>query len=70
MIERPGKLRRGLTLFATALPSMGSLARGLWRREGGQRWMLPLAMFLCATGLLLLFAFSVEALAPFIYAIF
>jgi hypothetical protein len=32
--------------------------------------MLPLALFLCATGLILLFAFSVEAIAPFIYAIF
>ena len=70
MIKRRGKLRRGLTLLATAFLSMASLARGLWRRDGGQRWMLPLAMFLCATGLMLLFAFSVEALAPFIYAIF
>jgi len=44
--------------------------RGLWQRDRGQRWLLPLAMFLCATGLVLLFAFSVQALAPFIYAIF
>jgi hypothetical protein len=70
MIKRRGKFRRGMALLASAGPSMLSLARGLWRREGGQRWLLPLAMFLCATGLLLLFAFSVEALAPFIYAIF
>jgi hypothetical protein len=70
MIKRRGKLRRGLSMFAAAGPSIWALARGLWRREGGQRWMLPLAMFLCATGVLLLFAFSVEALAPFIYAIF
>jgi hypothetical protein len=72
MIRRHGKLRRGLILLGTALPSLGALARGLWRGDGAgnKRWMMPLALFLCATGLILLFAFSVEALAPFIYAIF
>ena len=70
MIKRRGKLRRGLTMMATVPVSLGSLATGVWRRGRGQRWMLPLALFLAATGLLLLFAFSVEALAPFIYAIF
>jgi hypothetical protein len=68
MMRRRGKLRRGLALVAAVGPSVGALARGLWR--GQQRWMLPLAVFLCATGLILLFAFSVEAIAPFIYAIF
>jgi hypothetical protein len=67
MIRRRGKFRRGLALLAAVGPSVAALARGLWR---GQRWMLPLAVFLCATGLILLFAFSVEAIAPFIYAIF
>ncbi|HEX3904377.1 MAG TPA: DUF5989 family protein [Polyangia bacterium] len=67
MIKRRGKFRRGLALLATVGPSVGGLVRGLWH---GQRWMLPLAVFLCATGLILLFAFSVEAIAPFIYAIF
>lgn len=67
MIKRRGKFRRGLALLGTVGPSVGALARGLWR---GQRWMLPLAVFLCTTGLILLFAFSVEAIAPFIYAIF
>jgi len=71
VIKRKGKIRRGLILLGSVGPTLGSLARGLWRREGGrQRWLLPLAIFLCATGLVLLFAFSVEALAPFIYAIF
>ncbi|HET6971594.1 MAG TPA: DUF5989 family protein [Phenylobacterium sp.] len=32
--------------------------------------MPPLAIFLCVTGALLVLAASVEALAPFIYAIF
>jgi hypothetical protein len=68
MIKRRGKFRRGLILLSTAPNSVASLARGLWQRD--QRWLLPLALFLCATGLVLLFAFSVQALAPFIYAIF
>jgi hypothetical protein len=70
VIKRRGKIRRVLILLGSVFPSMSSLARALWRREGGQRWLMPLALFLCATGLVLLFAFSVEALAPFIYAIF
>jgi hypothetical protein len=69
-LKRRGKLRRLATMIAMAVPAIGGLARGLWRRERGQRWMLPLAIFLCATGLILLFAFTVEAIAPFIYAIF
>jgi len=70
MIKRRGKFHRGLILLSTAPGSVASLARGLWQRDRGQRWLLPLALFLCATGLVLLFAFSVQALAPFIYAIF
>jgi hypothetical protein len=70
VIRRRGKVARGLILVGNAFPSVSSLVQGLWRREGGQRWMVPLAVFLCVTGLILLFAFSVEALAPFIYAIF
>jgi hypothetical protein len=70
VIRRRGKVVRGLIVLGTAIPSLPSLARGLWRREGGQRWLVPLTLFLCLTGLILLFAFTVEALAPFIYAIF
>jgi hypothetical protein len=32
--------------------------------------MMPLAIFLCVTGFLLILAASVEALAPFVYSIF
>ena len=35
-----------------------------------RRWMLPLVLFLCLTGLILTLAASVEALAPFVYSIF
>jgi hypothetical protein len=50
--------------------SIADLARGLWRSESGKRWLVPLAVFLCLFGLLLILATTVEALAPFIYAIF
>jgi hypothetical protein len=72
VIRRRGKLARAFIVMGSAPAAIGSLARGLWRGEGGrrQRWLLPLALFLCATGVILVFAFTVEALAPFIYAIF
>jgi hypothetical protein len=70
MIRRKGKIRRGLVLLASALPSIPEFAVSIWRSEGGKRWLIPLIVFLCATGLLLIAAASVEALAPFIYAIF
>jgi hypothetical protein len=70
MIRRKGKIRRGLVILASALPSIPEFAVSIWRSEGGKRWLIPLIVFLCATGLLLIAAASVEALAPFIYAIF
>ena len=70
MIRRRGRVRRALIRLGTALSSLAALARSSARHERGTRWLLPLTLFLCATGLLLLFAFSVEAIAPFIYAIF
>ena len=70
MIKRRGKLRRGLIMMASAVPSIGDFARGLWRSRQHNRWMLPLVVFLCVTGLVLILATSVEALAPFIYSIF
>jgi hypothetical protein len=63
-------LRRGLTVIGSAVPSIGELAAGLWRSEGGRRWLIPLVVFLCVTGLVLVLASTVEALAPFIYTIF
>jgi hypothetical protein len=47
---------------------MAQLARGLWC-DSDKRWLTPLAVFLCVTGLLLILATAVEALAPFIYSI-
>jgi Family of unknown function (DUF5989) len=67
--QRSGFHRR-LIMIGSAGGSIGDLARGLWRDESGRRWLLPLAVFLCVFGLILILATTVEALAPFIYAIF
>lgn len=70
MIKRPGGMRRRMTMFATAGGSISDLARGLWRSGSGKRWLVPLAVFLCVFGLVLILAATIEAVAPFIYAIF
>jgi len=57
-------------MFATAGGAIADLARGLWRSDSGKRWLVPLAVFLCVFGLVLILAATIEAVAPFIYAIF
>ena len=69
MIKTRGRARRGLIVFASAFGSMAQLAHGLWHSDSNRRWLTPLAMFLCVTGLLLIVATTVEVLAPFIYSI-
>ncbi|HCC57206.1 MAG TPA: hypothetical protein DEQ47_08065 [Solibacterales bacterium] len=59
-----------MIVFSSAGGSIAQLARGLWQSGSGKRWLTPLAVFLCVTGLVLILAASVEALAPFIYSIF
>jgi len=70
MIKKRGKIRRGLIVMASAAGSIADLAAGMWRSGAFRRWLLPLAIFICVTGLLLILATSVEALAPFVYSIF
>jgi Family of unknown function (DUF5989) len=70
VVKRRSGIHRRLIMLTTAAGSIVDLARGLWRSESGQRWLLPLAVFLCLFGLVLILATTVEALAPFIYAIF
>jgi len=70
MIKKKGRLRRQLVVMGSAFGSTGDLARGLWKGGSDRKLMVPLAIFLCATGLLLVLAAGVEALAPFIYSIF
>jgi hypothetical protein len=69
-LKRRGKIARTLIVLGSAGGSIADGARGLWRSESGGKWLVPLLVFLCLTGLLLVVAASVEALAPFIYAIF
>jgi hypothetical protein len=70
MIKRRGRIARMLVLLGSAGPTIVDGARGLWRSESGRKWMVPLVVFLCLTGLVLVVAAGVEALAPFVYAIF
>ena len=70
MIKRRSGISRRLIMLSTAGASIADLARGLWRDESGKRWLIPLAVFLCIVGMVLILATTVEALAPFIYAIF
>ena len=69
MIKTRGRTRRGLIVFGSTFGSMAQLARGLWQSESDKRWLMPLAIFLCVMGLMLIVATTVEALAPFIYSI-
>jgi hypothetical protein len=63
-------IRRRLIMLGTAGGSIADLTRGLWRSPSGKRWLVPLAVFMSIFGLILILATTVEALAPFIYAIF
>ena len=70
MLNKRGKIEHGLVVLGSAGGSIADLARGMWRSGPAKRWMLPLAVFLCVMGLVLIVAASVEALAPFVYSIF
>jgi len=70
VIRRRGKTVRTLRLLGTTGSTIADGVRGLWRSESGRKWMVPLLLFLCLTGLLLLLAAGIEAVAPFVYAIF
>jgi hypothetical protein len=70
VIKKRGRIQRQMIVFGSAGGSMAQLARGLWRSGSGKRWLVPLAIFLCLTGLVLIVATTVEALAPFVYSIF
>lgn len=67
MIKTRGRTRRGLIVFGSTFGSMAQLAHGLWRSDSDKRYLTPLAIFLCVTGLLLIVGTVVEALAPFVY---
>jgi len=67
---RSRKIPRLLTLLGSMSSTIADGVLGLWRTESSRRWMVPLLVFLCLTGFVLAVAGAVEALAPFVYAIF
>jgi hypothetical protein len=69
-MRRRGKIHRGLIVIGSAAGSIGDFVRGLWRARAKRGWMIPLVVFLCVTGVVLILAATVEGLAPFIYTIF
>ena len=69
MKKKRGRMRRGLIVLGSTVGSTIELVRGLWQSDSHKRWLTPLAIFLCLTGLVLILATTVEALAPFIYSI-
>lgn len=69
-MKKRGRMRRQLIVLGSMGGGISDLARGLWSGGGSRRWIAPLAVFLCLTGGILVLAAGVEALAPFIYAIF
>jgi hypothetical protein len=70
MIRKQGRMRRQFIVLGSMAGSTGELVQGLWRGKSNKRWLIPLAVFLCTTGAVLVLAVTVEALAPFVYAIF
>jgi hypothetical protein len=70
MIPKRGRFHRQMIVLGSMAGSTSDLVGGLWRGGGGRRWLIPLAVFLCVTGAILVAAVSVQALAPFVYAIF
>ena len=69
MLKKRGRIQRGLIVFGSTFGSMTQLVRGLWRSSSKKRWLTPLAILLSVTGLLLILATTVEAIAPFVYSI-
>jgi hypothetical protein len=70
LLRKPGAMRRRAIMLGSAAGSITDLTRGLWQSDSGKRWLVPLAVFLCLFGLVLILATTVEVLAPIIYAIF
>jgi hypothetical protein len=70
MLKKRGAIQRKLIVLGSSFGSIGHLAGGLWQSDSGKRWLVPLAVFLAVTGIVLAVAATVEALAPFVYSIF
>ena len=69
-LKRRGKLGHIAVLMQNAFGATADGVRGVWNSRNRHRWLVPLLIFLCVTGLFLAVAASVQALAPFLYTIF
>jgi hypothetical protein len=70
MITKRSRIVRRMIVLGSVFGSTGELLRDLWHGDSTRRLMIPLVMFLCVLSLVLVLAATVEALAPFVYAIF
>jgi hypothetical protein len=70
LLKRRSKLAQFFTIVATAGPTIADFVRGLWKGDRRNRFLVPLVVFLCTMGLILVLGASAEAVAPFIYSIF
>ena len=63
MIKKRGRMRRGFIVLGSTGGSIAQLTRGLWQSESHKRWLIPLAIFLCLTGLILIYYIHKHRLA-------
>jgi hypothetical protein len=70
MITKRNRMVRRMIVLGSIFGSTGELVRDLWHGDSTKRLTIPLVVFLCVLSFVLLLAATVEALAPFVYAIF
>ena len=70
MIRKRNRIARRMIVVGSIFGSTGELLSELWHGDSTRRLMIPLVVFLCVLSLVLVLAATVEALAPFVYAIF
>lgn len=70
MIPKRNRIVRRMIVLGSIFGSTGELLRDLWKGDSTRRLMIPLVVFLAVLSFVLVLAATVEALAPFVYAIF
>ena len=63
VVRKRRGIRRRLTVLSSAVGASSEFVVGLWRSESDKRWLIPLVVFLCFFGLILIVATTVQALA-------
>ena len=70
MITKRNRIVRRMIVVGSIFGSTAELLRELWHGDSTRRLMIPLVVFVCVLSVVLALAATVEALAPFVYAIF